>query len=274
MLDIARSRWAVCSGLVALSIVAAACGDDAGGGSSSGGTGEGGASSAAGPTTSPSSGNGPSSSSGPSSGDQSVSQGQGPGPGPSTSVVGVGVGGGDSSNCEGIEEGTVWTQTAYDFATGAVVNLCDYQGDVLMIVNIAAHCGFTPQMQGLQLLEDTFAEQGFHVLGFLSDDFDQAGSHEDVEACNASNGVSFQEYDLGAVTANPQPVFAWIQSQANPGPAPDPLQPVWNFNKYIVSKQGALVGHYISDEYWGTDVADPAFEASAAVQKIREELAK
>lgn len=267
----------VLSATMILASALSGCGEDAGGGAGGDGSGGAGGAMASGPGATSSDG----STSGPGA-TSSASSTTGPvGPSAQSSAGSGGQGGGGGNPpldaCEGVDEASLYAQTAVDFSTGETVNLCNFQGQVLMIVNIAAHCGYTPQMTGLQLLEQTFAADGFHVLGFLSDDFDQAGSHDDVEACNTEHHVSFQEFDLGAVTnspeATPQPVFAWIEAQTDPGPAAPPLEPVWNFNKYIISRSGQLVGHYTQSEYWGTDTALPEFEASLAVQKIREQLA-
>jgi len=267
--------------LLLLGLVAG-CDEDAGGGGTGGG-GDGGASASSASGPGATTGNG--SQSGPSSGNTSGNGGNGGnaqssgavtngvGPGTAASNSAAGAGGGEVDPCEGVDPDSIYAQTAVDFTTFQTVNLCAYQGQVVMIVNIAASCGYTPQMSGLQLLENTFSAEGFHVLGFLSDDFDQAGSQADIEACNAAHGVTFQEYGVAAVTDDPQPAFAWIQAQTNPGPAGEPMAPIWNFNKYIVSRSGELVGHYTQTEYWGTDAAAPEFEASLAVQKIREQLA-
>ena len=175
---------------------------------------------------------------------------------------------------DGVDPNSLWAQTAVDFLSNDAVNLCAYRGQVLMVVNIASQCGYTYEMADLQYLQDTFAAEGLHVLGFLSNDFgNQAGTQDQIEACNAQHHITFQEYAIAPVAASPQPVFAWLQAQPNPGPD-DSLVPSWNFNKYVISKSGELVGKYDESEAWGTDASAPAFDASPAVQKVREALAE
>lgn len=142
---------------------------------------------------------------------------------------------------------------------------------------------YTPQYAGLQVLEDKFSAQGFHVLGFLSNDFgNQGGSSGQDNACNAKYGVSFQQFGTDHVIDTdgpgpnvPQPVFAWLESQPNPGPFGGPA-PIWNFHKYLISRTGELVGHWTSTVYPGDDPANPAdsFDTSEIVIAIKAELAK
>jgi glutathione peroxidase len=276
------TRFGLFSASIVALALAAGCGDESGGGATgSGGAGEGGAgvTSTAGPGAT--SGNGPTTgSAGPTSGSGSASSGNGPTSGPSgpstvtsSGAGGDGGGGGEPDPCAGIDPNSLYAQTAVDFSTLQTVNLCEFQGEVLLIANIAALCGYTYQMADLQYLDEHFGAEGFRVLGFISNDFGgQAGSQEELEACNEAHGITFQEYDRAPVLTDPQPVFAWLQAQANPGPEAS-LAPSWNFNKYIVSRSGQLVGKYSEHEAWGTDSAAPAFDASLAVQKIREQIA-
>ena len=132
-------------------------------------------------------------------------------------------------------------------------------------------------MAGLQVLEDTFSAQGLHVLGFFSDDFgNQGGSKGDIDACNAQFGVTFQQFASDHVIgASAQPVFAWLAAQPNPGPSLSPT-PTWNFHKYLVARDGTLVGNWDTPVYPGDDPADPndSFASSASVIAIEAELAK
>ena len=136
-------------------------------------------------------------------------------------------------------------------------------------------------MAGLQVLEEELSGQGFHVLGFFSNDFgNQGGDDDDIDACNAGHGVTFREFDIAHVIDPdgegpevPQPVWEWILAQPSPGPA-EPLAPTWNFHKYLVSRDGTLVAHFGQSEYWGSDPSAPEFEASPVVQAIRAEIAQ
>jgi glutathione peroxidase len=140
---------------------------------------------------------------------------------------------------------------------------------------------YTPQEAGLQVLEETFSAQGFHVLGFMSDDFgDQGGDDGQIAACQAEYGITYPEFAIADVvpvgTAMPQPVFAWIEAQT-PSPGPDTnIMPSWNFSKYLISRTGELVAHWDSPVYPGADPTVPGstFAASPIVIAIEAELAK
>ncbi|MEQ9318361.1 MAG: hypothetical protein RIF41_04345, partial [Polyangiaceae bacterium] len=140
----------------------------------------------------------------------------------------------------------------------------------------AAICGSTPQMAGLQVLEDEYGDQGFEVLGFYSNDFgNQGGSMEQIEACNEMHGVMFQQFEIEPVIGpSKRPVFDWILSHANPGPKPDPLEPTWNFHKYLVSRDGQLVAAFAQGSYMGTDPSSTEWQSHEIVQAIEAELAK
>jgi glutathione peroxidase len=119
---------------------------------------------------------------------------------------------------------------------GAIRALVDqYAGKVLLIANIASHCGFTPQMKPLAELERLYGPKGFKVLGFLSDDFGRpAGTDEEVSACNLEHGASFDEFAIVGVKkgASQAPLFAWLTSR--PGLEGDVR---WNFSKWLIEEQ-------------------------------------
>jgi glutathione peroxidase len=129
-------------------------------------------------------------------------------------------------------------------------------------------------------LENKFSAQGFHVLGFLSDDFgNQGGTAGQVAACNAKYGITFTQFAIDHVVPQgatpPEPVFAWLESQPNPGPDTSSL-PSWNFSKYLISRKGQLVAHWDSPQYPGMDPSDPTsmFATNPIVVAIEAELAK
>lgn len=132
-------------------------------------------------------------------------------------------------------------------------------------------------MAGLQVLEETFAAQGLHVLGFLSNDFgNQGGTPGQIDMCSDQYKVTFQQFAIDHVIgASKQPVFNWLLSQPNPGPAM-PIEPQWNFHKYLISRTGKLVGHWASPTYPGDDPANPndSFDTNAIVVAIKAELGK
>lgn len=123
-------------------------------------------------------------------------------------------------------------------------------------------------------MEEKYNAQGLEVLGFISNDFDQAGSPADIDACTNKYGITFDQFALDHVTnPNPQPVFEWLISQPNPGPAPT-SEPTWNFHKYLVSRDGQLIAHFPREEYWGEDPSSATFQNSPVVIAIEAELAK
>lgn len=121
------------------------------------------------------------------------------------------------------------------------------------------------------------------MLGFLSNDFgNQGGTDAQIDTCNSMYAVTFPQFDLdhvidtdGAGPIAPQPVWNWLLSQPNPGPAQG-INPGWNFNKYLVSKDGQLVKHWASGVYPGDDPKNPndSFDTNEIVQAIKAELAK
>jgi glutathione peroxidase len=121
-----------------------------------------------------------------------------------------------------------------------VVNLCEVSdGRPLLIINTASHCGYTPQFRGLEALHQDYRERGLQVVGFTTDDFRQAAKDEEkaAEVCYVNYGVTFTMLAPTHVRGDEaNPVFAELarQSQA----------PGWNFNKYVVDRDGKVVAHF------------------------------
>jgi len=138
-------------------------------------------------------------------------------------------------------------------------------------------------MAGLQGLEDKLGGQGFHVLGFISNDFGmQGGTSGQIDACTGMYAVTFPQFVIdhvidtdGAGPVVPQPAFAWLYTQGNPGPS-STLYPTWNFHKWLVGRDGHVVAHWDSPVYPGDDPSDPSdsFDTNPIVVAINAELAK
>lgn len=132
-------------------------------------------------------------------------------------------------------------------------------------------------MGALQVLEDKLSGQGFHVLGFLENDFGgQGGDMGQIDACTNKYHVTFPQFQLGHVVGpETQPVFAWLYKQPNPGPAPS-VQPPWNFQKWLISRDGKLVADWDPNVWPGADPSDPTstFDGSPVVIAIKAEIAK
>jgi len=122
------------------------------------------------------------------------------------------------------------------------VSLEKYRGKVLLVVNTAAHCGYTPQYAPLGELSRKYESQGFAVLGFVSDDFGrQAGTTDEVEACSLKYRATFDQFAEMHVQGGPHqhPLFTWLTSQ--PGFVGDVK---WNFNKWLIGRNGELLGRF------------------------------
>jgi glutathione peroxidase len=138
------------------------------------------------------------------------------------------------------------------------------RGQVVLAVNTASRCGFTPQFEGLEALYEAKRAQGFTIVGFPSHDFRQEleSGEEIADFCELNYGVSFPMAAKGRVTGpDAQPVFARIE--AVPGPAGE--QPGWNFTKYLLDRDGRLVGRFDSS----VEPDDPALVA--AVDRLLDE---
>lgn len=141
-------------------------------------------------------------------------------------------------------------------------SLAAYKGDVVLIVNTAANCGYTPQMGPLGELDQKYQAKHFRVVGFLSDDFgQQGGTTEEVTACSLKYKASFDEYAHIHVKKGPEqhPLFVWLTSQ--PGMTADVS---WNFNKWLIGRDGHLVARFSSDVEPGSPEITKAIEAALA----------
>jgi glutathione peroxidase len=128
--------------------------------------------------------------------------------------------------------------------SGKTQSLGDYRGQVLLIVNTASRCGYTPQYEGLQDLYTRFRDRGFSVLGFPSNDFAGQEPGRDAEIakfCRANYGVEFPMFSKVRVKGDDaHPVYVYLTSR----PAPIGGAVKWNFQKYLVDRSGAIVARY------------------------------
>lgn len=120
------------------------------------------------------------------------------------------------------------------------LNLCkEFAGRPMLIVNTASSCGFTPQFKGLEALYQEYKDKGLVVVGFPSGDFRQEARTEEgtAEVCYAKYGVSFPMLAPSPVKGdNANPVFLELAKQSE--------APGWNFNKYVVDRNGHVVEHF------------------------------
>ena len=164
------------------------------------------------------------------------------------------------------------TNTIYQFKAeandGQEVNFADYKGKVLLVVNTASKCGFTPQYDGLEALYQKYKDQGLVVIGFPCDQFghQEPGSDADIEEfCRVNYGVTFPlmaKSDVNGENANP--IFKWLYAakpfagfgdsdtgkfmdemlaKADPDYASNP-DIKWNFTKFLIDRKGHVVARF------------------------------
>jgi glutathione peroxidase len=131
--------------------------------------------------------------------------------------------------------------TAFDFTLprleGGNLPLAEFRGRVLLVVNTASFCGFTPQYAALQRLHDRFEPRGFAVIGVPSNDFRQESTDNARirQFCDTMFGITFPMAGLTQVRGEgAHPLYAWLARQAG-GP------PRWNFHKFLVARDGRTV---------------------------------
>lgn len=140
--------------------------------------------------------------------------------------------------------------TVYDYSArsldGREVSLAEFKGKVLLIVNTASKCGFTPQYQGLQALYSHFGDRGLVVLGFPCNQFgrQEPGGAEAIGAfCEKNYGVSFPMFDKIDVNGdNAHPLYTYLKVKA-PGLLGSKAIK-WNFTKFLVDRDGKVVRRY------------------------------
>lgn len=128
---------------------------------------------------------------------------------------------------------------------GQDVDLSTYDGEVVLVVNTASQCGFTPQYEGLQQLHDEFKDQGFTVLGFPCDQFggQEPGADDEIAAfCQKNFGVDFPLFSKIEVNGDEaHPLYQWLRSQKG-GLLGSKIK--WNFTKFLVGKDGQVIDRY------------------------------
>ena len=147
---------------------------------------------------------------------------------------------------------------------GKSQTFADYKGNVLLIVNVASKCGYTPQYTGLEQLNKDYGDKGLKVLGFPCNDFgaQEPGTNEEIaQFCTTNYGVSFDMMDkVHAKGSEQHPLYQTLTSAVEPK---GDVQ--WNFEKFLVNKQGEVVARY------GSGVKPTSSELTQAIEA---ELAK
>jgi glutathione peroxidase len=168
---------------------------------------------------------------------------------------------------------------------GTSASLADYEGKVLLIVNVASKCGFTPQYEGLEKLYVRFSSRGFAVLGFPANDFaeQEPGTNGEIaQFCTMNFGVKFPMFEkitvagpkkhplyASLIAAQPKPTTSTdslrqhlIEFGVTPNPEPEVL---WNFEKFLVNRAGTPIARFAPD----VEPEDPKI-----IQRIETELLK
>lgn len=139
----------------------------------------------------------------------------------------------------------------YDFKLknieGTEVSLESYKGKVLLVVNTASKCGYTPQYEGLQSIYSEYKDKGFEILGFPANNFmgQEPGTDEEIQAfCTTKFDVEFQMFSKVSVKGKDQsPFFAFLTKAENPDFTGDIK---WNFEKFLISKDGKILHRFRS----------------------------
>jgi glutathione peroxidase len=138
------------------------------------------------------------------------------------------------------------------------VNICELmENKTVLVVNTASHCGFTSQFKELEALHKKYKDKGLVIVGFASDDFKQEDADEEkaAEICYLNYGVTFTMLSPTHVTGKEaNPLFKALAEQAQ--------EPKWNFNKYLVGKDGQLV------EYFGSLTKPDSPKLAAAIEGL------
>jgi glutathione peroxidase len=125
---------------------------------------------------------------------------------------------------------------------GKTVNLADYKGKVVLIVNVASKCGYTPQYAGLEKLYQTYKDKGLVVIGFPANNFrgQEPGTNEEIKTfCTSKYNVTFPMMSKISVKGDDKaPLYQLLTKEKG--------EVTWNFNKFLVGRDGALIEHFDS----------------------------
>jgi glutathione peroxidase len=129
---------------------------------------------------------------------------------------------------------------------GQEQSLADYQGKVMLVVNTASKCGFTPQYEGLEKVYQQYKDKGLVVLGFPCNQFgaqEPGGKEEIQEFCQLNYGVSFPMFDKIDVNGhNTHPLYEYLKKQATGVLGSESIK--WNFTKFLVNRDGKVVDRF------------------------------
>jgi glutathione peroxidase len=131
---------------------------------------------------------------------------------------------------------------------GKDVELAKYQGKVVLIVNVASECGYTPQYKGLQALHEKYARDGLVVLGVPCNDFgkqEPGSSVQIAKFCESNYGVQFDMLEKVAISKNPVPLYKFLTEKETNPKFGGGIK--WNFTKFIVGRNGEIIARFEPD---------------------------
>lgn len=128
--------------------------------------------------------------------------------------------------------------------SGETIDLSDYKSKVVLLVNTASKCGFTPQYSGLQKIYDRYKDDGFIILGVPTNDFNQELAKDDdvKQFCEIRYGVKFPMASIHKIKGDEaHPIYKWIKENVSVIG-----QPRWNFHKFLIDKDGKIINWFSS----------------------------
>jgi glutathione peroxidase len=147
---------------------------------------------------------------------------------------------------------------------GKDVNLCSYKGDVVLIVNVASKCGFTPQYKGLEELNKKYRDRGLRILGFPSNDFggQEPGSESEIKQfCSLNYGVTFDMFSKITVKGDAKnDLYKYLTAGGGNSALAGDVK--WNFQKYLIDRNGNLVAVFPSN------VEPMSADLTGAIEKL------
>ena len=145
-----------------------------------------------------------------------------------------------------VKDSASFTSIPFKTITGHNSSLADFAGKVLLVVNVASKCGFTPQYEGLEALYEKYKDQGLVIVGFPANNFgdQEPGTNEEIQTfCSTKYHVTFPMMSKVSVKGQDKhPLFAYLTEHST-----IPGEIKWNFSKFLLDRSGKLVARFPSD---------------------------